>query len=244
MYRLQYLLELLDLMTPHFDGYEYYEFDDFALPRGGSDLGLQGPTFSYAVGTLRTTQYQSVCYHINQKKKNKMCTHAAMRIECLAVHELCPGQTCFPQMIANHYRETQSILSPLNIVALQRRMFLQHSKIRIVIAYMYGIMIIERSSLVGQFPWPNKSCFLPKRLLISSQDRVRIVLLLLLLRRLSSLVLKLLDRLLRVALVAAVGLDLYHKLALAKDPLSLSFACVLVASPRLADSNLQRFRYH
>jgi hypothetical protein len=69
MYRLQYLLELLDLMTPHFDGYEYYEFDDFALPRGGSDLGLQGPTFSYAVGTLRTTQYQSVCYHINQKKK-------------------------------------------------------------------------------------------------------------------------------------------------------------------------------
>jgi hypothetical protein len=47
-----------------------------------------------------------------------------------------------------------------------------------------------------------------------------------------------------VALVAAVGLDLYHKLALAKDPLSLSFACVLVASPRLADSNLQRFRYH
>ena len=179
-----------------------------------------------------------------KKKKNKMCTHAAMRIECLAVHELCPGQTCFPQMIANHYRETQSILSPLNIVALQRRMFLQHSKIRIVIAYMYGIMIIERSSLVGQFPWPNKSCFLPKRLLISSQDRVRIVLLLLLLRRLSSLVLKLLDRLLRVALVAAVGLDLYHKLALAKDPLSLSFACVLVASPRLADSNLQRFRYH
>ena len=90
----------------------------------------------------------------------------------------------------------------------------------------------------------SKTAFCRSPFLSLSQDHIPTVLLLLLLRRLGSLILQLLNRLLRVVLIAAVGLDLYHKLALAKDPLSLSFACVLVASPRLADSNLQRFRYH
>lgn len=51
----------------------------------------------------------------------------------------------------------------------------------------------------------------------SPNDRVRDTLLLLLLRRLGGLILELLDRLLRVVLVAAVGLDLCYRLALAKD---------------------------
>ena len=46
-------------------------------------------------------------------------------------------------------------------------------------------------------------------------NRGRVILLLLLLRRLGGLILKLLDRLLRVVLVAAVGLDLCYRLALA-----------------------------
>jgi hypothetical protein len=88
---------------------------------------------------------------------------------------------------------------------------------------MYGIMMIERFQARG---FGVSKTALSRSSRSISRNRVRIVLLilLLLLRRLSGLVLKLLDRLLRVVLVAAVGLDLCYKLALAKVALSLSFA--------------------
>ena len=76
---------------------------------------------------------------------------------------------------------------------------------------MYGIMIIEHSKLLDPAPIARQ---------ILSHDRALSILLLVLLRRLSGLVLELLDRLLRVVLVAAVGLDLCHKLALAKNTYS------------------------
>ena len=68
-----------------------------------------------------------------------------------------------------------------------------------------------------------------------SYARVHIVLLLLLLRRLSGLVLKLLDRLLRVVLVTAVGLDLCYRLALANDPPCNGLARLHMATLRPTD---------
>jgi len=65
----------------------------------------------------------------------------------------------------------------------------------------------------------SKTAFCRSPFLSLSQDHIPTVLLLLLLRRLGSLILQLLNRLLRVVLIAAVGLDLYHKQALANNTL-------------------------
>lgn len=80
----------------------------------------------------------------------------------------------------------------------------------------------------------------------SPNDRVRDTLLLLLLRRLGGLVLELLDRLLRVVLVAAVGLDLCYRLASAKDAslFELRVSAHSNKHARQTDSNLQHSRCH
>lgn len=83
--------------------------------------------------------------------------------------------------------------------------------------------------------WRVKPAFCRSTCRYFSQTRDCVVRLLLLLRRLSGLVLKLLDRLLRVVLVAAVGLDLCRRLALANDPLCNGIARLHMATPRPVD---------
>jgi hypothetical protein len=97
---------------------------------------------------------------------------------------------------------------------------------------MYGIMISERSRHLDPAPIARQ---------ILSHDRGLSILLLLLLRRLRGLILELLDRLLRVVLVTAVGLDLCHKLALAKCTTSFR-PCVRAHGNHTSDKLVQTYR--
>lgn len=77
----------------------------------------------------------------------------------------------------------------------------------------------DRSSTPGsqtQLPWPLQAAFHRIRSPSPLNSQVWQTLLLLLLRSLSSLLLQLVNRLLGVALVAAVGLDLHHEFTLAR----------------------------
>ena len=108
-----------------------------------------------------------------------------------------------------------------------------HGKIRIVIAYIYGIMMIERFRLLDPAPIARQ--------ILSLMVALFSILLLVLLRRLSGLVLELLDRLLRVVLVTAVGLDLCHKLALAKCTTSFR-PCVRAHGSHTPGRRIQTYR--
>ena len=81
----------------------------------------------------------------------------------------------------------------------------------------------------------SKTAFCRSPFLSLSQDHIPTVLLLLLLRRLGSLILQLLNRLLRVVLIAAVGLDLCCTLALANNLQCNGLARLHMATPRPID---------
>lgn len=138
--------------------------------------------------------------------------------------------------------------SPLfHIVGLSHSSSFYHVKSCIAIAYTYGIIEIEHLKLTD-LVFVACQKLLPVETLAHRppKDRVRVILLLLLLRRLGGLILELLDRLLRVVLVAAVGLDLFYRLALAKDAsfFELRVSAHSVKHARQTDSNLQHSRCH
>jgi hypothetical protein len=160
-----------------------------------------------------------------------MQTHTAMSIACYSTR-IYSTQTCFLAVSALLNIPRHPSPFPVTHRRSTALYICCHSKTRIVIAYMYGIMIIERSMLLDPAPMARQ---------ILSHDRALSILLLVLLRRLSGLVLELLDRLLRVVLVAAVGLDLCHKIALAKRTPSFR-PCVRAHGNHTPDRWVQTYR--